>query len=221
MSAKDEEADGLALIDAVIRIRSASAEPLTAAQVHKALTDEGANLEFSAVKKACSKAAKRMPPGDHPAATTAAAASEQPTEPSNKEKKLAKAAAGALATAETGMMMALQRLQNRHTLNSNASLSPAFLALADRAFLERAVQRAITGSLDPDETVCSERVAADKATLEWILHQGCSFELSTEERTAATAQLATEWFTTSPTRRGRPAGSQRKGQRGTKFANMC
>ena len=197
----DEEA----LIDAVIRIRSASAEPLTAAQVHKALTDEGANLEFSAVKKACSKAAKRMPPGN-PAATTAAAASEQPARMSKKEEKLAKAAAGALATAETVMMMALQRLHNRHTLNSNATLSPAFLNSADSAFLERAVQRAITGSLDPDESICRERVAADKATLEWILHQGCSFELSTEERTAATAQLATEWFTTLPSKRGRVAG---------------
>ena len=50
----DEEA----LIDAVIRIRSASAEPLTAAQVHKALTDEGANLEFSAVKKAMLQGSK-------------------------------------------------------------------------------------------------------------------------------------------------------------------
>jgi hypothetical protein len=171
----DEEA----LIDAVVRVRSASAEPLTAAQVHKALTDEGVGaLEFSAVKKACSKAAKRMPPVD-----PAAAASEQPAKPSKKEEKAAKAAAGALAAAEGVMMNALKRLQNRHNLNSRTEVS------ADKAFLERAVQRAITGSLDPGETICGERVAADKATLEWILHPGCSFELPAEQRTAATTQL--------------------------------
>jgi len=49
------------LIDSVARIKLASADALTAKQVHEALTSEGVVVDFSAVKKAASKAAKRTP----------------------------------------------------------------------------------------------------------------------------------------------------------------
>ena len=177
----DEEA----LIEAVLRLRAASAEPLSVAQLHAALVAEGADAEMGPVKKAASKAAKRAA-----AAGTApevpAAAAEASANPSNKELKAAKAAADSLKAAEGCMMKAQKRLQNRHMLSRSALESGEDL---DKAAIERAVKRAISGALDPGETVSRERFEADLATLQWILHAGAPVDLDEAARKAATTQL--------------------------------
>jgi len=184
----DEEA----LIMAVIRLRTESAEPLNAAALTALLTAEGVEAEASAVKKAASKATKRMAQSAAaaPAPITPAA---EPAAPSNKELKAAMAAVESLRAAEAVMMKAQKRLANRHLLRSSAATEGDL----DKAAIERAVVQAISGALPAGETTVSrERFEADLATLQWILHPGVArserFEvaLTGEQRAAATAQLA-------------------------------
>ena len=82
------------------------------------------------------------------------------------------------------MLNTQKRLQNRHMLNAAGGELPT-----DKAFIQRAAMRAITGSLDSGETVCKERVEADLAMLEWILHPGNPSDIAREQKTAAAAQL--------------------------------
>jgi hypothetical protein len=178
MADMDEEA----LISRVLSLRAASTEPLTAAQLHAALTDEGLELEFSAVKKAASKAAKRAP--ETMAASASPAPETGPPTTSKKAEKAAKATAEALKAAETLMLNTQKRLQNRHLLNAAGGTLPT-----DKAFIERAALRAITGSLDAGETVSRERVEADMAMLEWLLHPGNPSDIAQEQKLAAVAQL--------------------------------
>jgi len=84
------------------------------------------------------------------------------------------------------MMKAQKRLQNRHMLSRSALESGEDL---DKAAIERAVKRAISGALDPGETVSRERFEADLATLQWILHAGAPVDLDEAARKAATTQL--------------------------------
>ena len=177
------------MISAVLRIRADSALQLTNAQLHAALVAEGADVEVSAVKKAASKAAKRT------AATTDGSMAITPAEtpaavskPSNKELKAAKASADAFKAVEGTMMKAVRRLQNRHLLSS-ASASGDGSAPLDKASIDRAVTRAISGALDAGETVSRERFEADVATLQWVLHPMCPRETSAEQAVAAAAQL--------------------------------
>ena len=59
-------ADENELVTAVQRVRLASANPLSVAQVHAALQGEGNKADLAAVKKASSKAAKRQAPEPKP-----------------------------------------------------------------------------------------------------------------------------------------------------------
>jgi hypothetical protein len=184
----DEEA----LIAAVLRIRAVSAEPLSVAQVHAALVAEGADVEMGPVKKAASKATKRAAVAGAGAGAGAGGAGAPPAvqpealstqKPSNKELKAARAAAESLKVAESCMMKAQKRLQNRHLLNASGGEE------LDQAAVARAVSRAISGALDAGETVSRERFEADVATLQYILHAGAPVALADEQRKAATTQL--------------------------------
>ena len=95
------------LIEAVLRIRAASAEALTAKQMHDALVAEGATVEFGQVKKAASKAAKRAPAGD---ASVPALPTPPPTGPSKKAEKKEGVQAAALKAGELAMFTALKGL---------------------------------------------------------------------------------------------------------------
>ena len=102
----DEEA----LIEAVLRVRLTGAE--TAAQAHAALEGEGLEVTMSQVKKASSKATKRL--GEQPAP----AVTELSKPSAAKETKLAKQAASQekaknaeLKSAENAMMEAHPKLR--------------------------------------------------------------------------------------------------------------
>ena len=57
--AEDDEAD---LVEAVVRVRLASSDRLAASQIHDVLANEGSSASLAQVKKACSKASKRVKP---------------------------------------------------------------------------------------------------------------------------------------------------------------
>ena len=240
-----------ALIESCIRIRLASTEALTAAQVYATLISEGAAVEAGAVKKACSKATKRMAAASaNPAAATAAPASAAESEASSKQKiKAAKAATEALKAAESAMMSSQKVLRDKvGTSRSNTTPShPACHSRALRsrvpgspaqwmfdgqggappsdtkAFIQLATARAVSGTLDVGESVSKERVDADVATLQWVLHSGSPFELPEEQRVAARVQLdklesirrVTSPFTPAETSSGARSGCVfKKGEQG-------
>ena len=181
----DEEA----LISAVIRLRQQSTEPLNAAALTALLTAEGVDVEPSAVKKAASKATKRM------AATAPApvAPAAKPAAPSNREKKAAAAAVESFRRAEADMVKAQKRLASHDLLRTSAAAEVDL----DKAAIERGVVLAISGVLpEGSASVSRERFEADLATLEWILHPGVAqserfqVALTDEQRVQATTQLA-------------------------------
>jgi len=170
------------LIEAVLRIKRASEEPLTAAQVHAALAAENVTCELKEVKKAASKAAKRAPP-----TTTAATESEppKPQAPSKQSLKKEAAMATALKSAEMAMQWAQKAYHEESwmvALHGNTEET--------KAFIDRAAACAISGLLFDGEIVCKERVEADIATLHYMLLPGSPFNLPEESRNAATTQLA-------------------------------
>lgn len=174
MSLTEEE-----LIDAVIRVKSASEDTLTAAQVHAALTAENVAVELKDVKKAASKAAKRTP-------TTATIASEpKPQGPSKQALKKDAAMASALKSAEMAMQWAQKALHEESwmvALHGNTAET--------KAFMDRAAACAISGLLLEGEAIRKERVEADLATLHYMLLPGSPFDLPEESRNAAATQLA-------------------------------
>jgi len=208
-----------ALIESCIRIRLASTEALTPAQVHAALISEGVAVEAGAVKKACSKATKRMASAN-PAAATSAPASAAESEASSKQKlKAAKAATEALKAAESAMMSSQKVLRDKWMFDGQGGAPPS----DTKAFIQLATARAVSGTLDVDESVSKERVDADVATLQWVLHPGSPFELPEEQRAAARVQLdklesirrVTSPFTPAETSSGARSGCVfKKGEQG-------
>ena len=169
------------LIDSVARIKLASADALTAKQVHEALTSEGVVVDFSAVKKAASKAAKRTPAALPPAPVQALP--EAPAQ-SKSELKKANAKVEALKAAEVAMFTALKALhEERWMVALHGEQRDT------KAFIDSAAAGAISGALAAGEPVGKERVDADVATLQYILLAGSPFELAEEERKMAEAQL--------------------------------
>ena len=153
------------MIEAVLRVRLTGAE--TAAQVHAALEGEGLEVTMSQVKKASSKATKRL--GEQPAPAVI-----EPAKPSAaKEAKLAKQAASQekaknaeLKSAENAMMEAHRKLRG---LKSGDPSAPITVEGTAESFAQQVTKRAITGVLEPGDTdFLKERIEADIATLEWI-----------------------------------------------------
>ena len=175
-AAVDEEA----LIAHVIRVKCASGESLTAAQVHAALTVEGLEVAAKDVKKACSKAAKRLDPSMQDAAVVEAAAA-----PSKQQLKAAKVAADSLKAAEAAMMNSQKALRDRWMFDGVGGAPPS----DSKGFIELATARAISGTLAPEEVLSKERVEADVCTLAWILTPGSPFKLPNEQCEGARAQL--------------------------------
>lgn len=184
-AAFDEET----LIAAVVRVRSDKADA-TANQVHQQLVAEGADVTLAAVKKASSKAAKR---GVAPATTQPSAAPSAPTETSKKEQKAAKAQASMLQAAETHMMDMNRKLrlaigEDEFALAMQAQAKSDMGEQFIKAVTERALEAKLT---ERDALVPRERVAADLATLEWMVlaHKGGTLTLPDDARESAVAQI--------------------------------
>ena len=190
------------LIERVLAIKSSSVDPLTAAQVHAKLTTDGVQVELSQVKKAASKAAKRVPT-TLPAAPVAVPAPAAGI--SKQEAKRAAVATDALKAAELAVMTALKSLHHERWM-----VALHGTAEDTKAFLDRAAKQAICGSLDDGEPISKERVEADVVTLQYVLLAGSPFKLPDGDRSAAKAQLEKlESFRSMPTGRlERPFVSQ-------------
>jgi len=180
------------LIQNVIRIKSASVEALTVAQVHAALVAEGVQVELAPVKKAASKAAKRV--GEQPVVAPAVApAASEPT--AAKQAKLAKQAAAQekakaaeIKSAENTMMEAHRKLRGAKTGDPSA---PVTITGSAEDFVQQVTTRAITGILEEgDARFLKERIEADIATLEWIKLASASGALKlTEDMVALGGEL--------------------------------
>lgn len=176
--ATDEDA----LIEAVIRVRAEDVAE-SAAQVMQVLEKEGMNLTLSQVKKACSKASKRV----GPAVAAAAPAVSQPpitSQPSEKtQARQAKLAAAELKAAETAMMDAQRKLRAAKAGDISA---PVTISGTAEAFIQQATSQAITGTLQPgDSEVLKERIEADIAALEWVKLAAAAGVLSLTEDVVA------------------------------------
>ena len=171
------------LIEHVVRLKTATPE-LTAGQVHAALLAEGVDVELAAVKKAASKATKRMLAAP-PAAPVPVPAPPNAAAPSKQESKRATAAAEALKAAEVAMMTAQKALhQERYMVAMHGAEADT------KGFVDKVVALAISAVLEPDEPAATkERVEADVATLQYVLLGGSPFELPDDQRVAARAQL--------------------------------
>jgi len=182
-------ADDEALIEAVLRVR-VDQPGLTAAEVHAALVAEGnAGLELPRVKKAASKATKRQAKAP-PAATGAPAPAEAPIS-SKKSEKAAKAAEATMKAAETFMMEANRNLR----LALGDDEYSAAIQTSDRGekFIQHVTERALEAKLAPAEASLAvrERLAADLATLEWMLlaEKAGTLTLPEEARDSAVARV--------------------------------
>lgn len=171
-----------ALILAVIRLKQGDAA-LTVAQLHEALAKEGIEAAAAQVKKANSKATKRM--------ATAAASAPAP-EPqaaaatsSKKEQKAQKALADAMKAAEAHMMAAQTRMRDRWLADGVGKAPPS----EGKMLVQYATTRALTGVLENKEVLSMERLAADVATLEWMLLPGMPLELPPEAHAEAARRL--------------------------------
>jgi len=183
----DEEA----LIEAVLRVKLGGAS-MTAAQVHGILEGEGNVVTLSQVKKAASKAAKRV--GEQPVVAPAVApAASEPT--AAKQAKLAKQAAAQekakaaeIKSAENTMMEAHRKLRGAKTGDPSA---PVTITGSAEDFVQQVTTRAITGILEEgDARFLKERIEADIATLEWIKLASASGALKlTEDMVALGGEL--------------------------------
>jgi len=184
-AAFDEEG----LIAAVVRVRADKTDA-TVGQVHATLVSEGAEVTLAAVKKASSKAAKRSQSAPASADVPAPAA---PAATSKKEAKAAKAAASMLQAAETHMMDMNRKLrlaigEDEYAL---AMAAAAKVELGEK-FITRVTERALEAKLTPsDSNAPRERVAADLATLEWMLlaEKYGTLTLPADARDSALAQI--------------------------------
>ena len=177
------------LIESVVRLRSADGS-LTTTQIHAAL---GPELDFGLVKKAVSKATKRMAqqgsalpeaPVVVPVPKPASGVDDQAAKPSKQAMKKAAAVAEALKAAEVSMMTALKaRYQERWMVALHGT------AAETKAFIDRAAMLAISGTLEQDEGLSKERVDADVATLHYLLLPGSPFDLPEADRSKAESQL--------------------------------
>lgn len=164
MPALDEEA----LIEAVVRIRTAGE---SAAQVHAVLTAEGVEVSLSDVKKAASKAAKRM--GGLPAAASKqqaapapAAAPANPEKAAKAAKKAEKQANAELKAAEQDMMQAQRKLRAAKSGNSDGAVT---IDGDVQQFIQAIAMRALSGVLEPgDSDHLALRIEADICALEWV-----------------------------------------------------
>ena len=177
----DEEA----LIAAVIRARE-ELDISSAADCFSALESEFAGLTLALTKKACSKATKRtagQPKPAAPAAAAASAASDAAPKLSKKQEKEAaraeKAAASELKSAEATMMEMQRRLR---AAKIGDAAAPITINGSAESFIQAAAQKAITGTIDPDETaVLKERIEADITALEWVKLAQAAGALSLKE----------------------------------------
>ena len=159
-----------ALIEAVMRVRSAGAE--TAAACHEALVLEApfAALTLSQVKKAASKATKRSAKEPKPPAETAAAkaAAAPPVVNEAKVAKQAKAQATELKSAENAMMDAQRRLRAAKSGGDMGAMAVTVTGTIE-TFIQQVTAKAMKGVLDPgEERYLKERVEADISALEWV-----------------------------------------------------
>ena len=177
------------LITAVLRIKldgSAS----TASEVHAALIAEGhKDLTLSQVKKAASKATKRQ--GDVPKPQEPVATGEATAASASKKEQKAKAQAESIMKAAETHMMEMNRLLRLAIGDDEYS---AAIATSDRGekFIKIVTERALSAQLTEADAPCPrERLAADLATLEWMLlaEKGGTLNLPEEARETATTQI--------------------------------
>ena len=158
------------LIEAVLRVRE-SIGNVSAGQMHAALTEQGVKVTMPQVKKACSKATKRV---GVPAAQATAPAAEPPAEPSAaklakqeaKQKAKMKADAAALKAAENDMMEAQRKLR---VARSGSKEEAVTITGSAEEFIQKITGLALAATLEDGDTRCMrERVEADIAALEWV-----------------------------------------------------
>lgn len=175
------------LIAAVQRVR-ATTGATTAAAVHQTLVAEGHDVSLSQVKKASSKAMKRQ--ADAPVAEPVRSEPVSTATISKKEAKAANRNQSIMKAAETHMMEANRTLR----LALGDDEYSAAIATSDRGekFISRVTQRALEAKLSPAESLCpQQRLAADLATLEWMLlaEKGGNLTLPEDARASAVAQI--------------------------------
>lgn len=164
MPALDEEA----LIEAVVRIRTAGTAE-SAAQVHAALTAEGVEASVSDVKKAASKAAKRvggLASKQQAPAPAPAAAPVNPEKAAKAAKKAEKQANAELKAAEQDMMQAQRKLRAAKSDNSEGAVT---IDGDPQKFIQAITMRALAAVLEPgDSDYLALRIEADICALEWV-----------------------------------------------------
>ena len=182
------------LIAAVIRIRTAGTE--TAKDVHAALLAEGmSEVSLSEVKKASSKATKKMSSPEFLAAapTGTTTSAEGSMALSKKQEKAAKAAKDTMKSAEAFMM----DMCRKHRMALGDDEYSAAVQTSDRGevFIQGVVQRALESKLSQVEVLSAEgiraRIEADLAVLEWaiIAEKAGTLNLPEDARTTATRQI--------------------------------
>ena len=157
------------LIEAVIKARAAGAT--TNAEVHAALSAEGMDVPMATVKKAASKATKRV--GTPAAASAAPAPAAAPLDApvsakaAKKAEQAKKAAAAELKAAENGMMEAQRKLRTAKA--GGVAGQAVHIDGTMEQFIQAITTRAISGILeDGDVKVLKERMDADIQALEWV-----------------------------------------------------
>ena len=159
------------LIERVIAAR-AELGVTTNAELLILLESDFKGLTMSEVKKASSKATKRIGGACVPAAAQPSPAEKAPSKRQEKAQEKAKVTALAeLKSAEATMMEAQRRLRaaREGKIGSLNAVAPVNIEGTAEQFIQRITQAAIAGIIDADdEPFIKLRIEADIAALEWV-----------------------------------------------------
>jgi len=173
------------LIEAVIRVREALGA-VSASAVHAALTEQGVKVTLPAVKKAASKATKRVGAPATKAESDPVAAPPAPSaaklcKQEKAEKAKLKADAAALKAAENEMMEAQRKLRAAKSGSEAITISGTA-----EEFIQKVTAVALAATLEEDDArFLKERVEADIAALEWVKLASASGALRLSEDVVA------------------------------------
>jgi len=166
-------ADEETLIEKIIALRLAGAgNDAPAALLEKIQADGAEGLTLAQVKKAASKATKKMAKDGSLAPSPAVLAEAAKPAPAPvisaaKQKKQEKSAAAELKAAQAEMMEAQRRLRSVKS-GGDASMAVTITGSAED-FVQKITAKALSGVLEADDDkFLKERIDADIAALEWV-----------------------------------------------------
>lgn len=170
----DMSADEETLIEKIIALRLAGAGNDAPAALLEKIQADGAEglISLAQVKKAASKATKKMAKDGSLAPSPAALAeaakpAPAPVVSAAKQKKQEKSAAAELKAAQAEMMEAQRRLRSVKN-GGDASMAVTITGSAED-FVQKITAKALSGVLEADDDkFLKERIDADIAALEWV-----------------------------------------------------